>query len=132
MEMPPFAPGTANLKTNAANAAESSQLRTAINTEISGDAAAHFDSRDDLVGKGFEMVSILRATYAPTGDEAVFAKFNQLFGLDIQHGEELATYMSRIHHISNLLLAGSIKLHSNLLNMFAFKGVESGYTPVKK
>ena len=53
METPPFAPGTAKLKTTAANAVQSSQLRTAINTAVSGDAATHFDSRDDLVGKFF-------------------------------------------------------------------------------
>ena len=53
MEIPPFAPGTANLKTSAANAVQSSQLRTAINTAISVDAAAHFDSHDELFGEGF-------------------------------------------------------------------------------
>ena len=37
------------------------------------------------------MLSILRAAYAPTGDKVVFTNFNQLFGLDMQHGEELST-----------------------------------------
>ena len=78
------------------------------------------------------MVSILRAAYAPTGDEAVFANFNQLFGLDIQHSEVLATYMSRIRHIHNLLLAGDIKLPSILLNMFAIKLLGNGYALFKK
>ena len=98
MEMPPFTPGTAELKNTAANAVQSSQLRTAINTAISGDAAAHFDSCDNLISQGFEMVSILRSAYSPTGDEVVFANFNQLLGLDMQHGEDLATYMPRIRH----------------------------------
>ena len=132
MDMPPFAPGTAKIKNTAANAVQSSQLRTTINTSISGDAAAHFNSLDDLVGKGFEMVSILRATYSPTGNKEVFANFNQIFGLDMQHNEELATYMLRIRHIRNLLLAGGIKLPSILLNMFAVKGLGNGYAPVKK
>ena len=78
------------------------------------------------------MLSILRAAYAPTGDKAVFTNFNQLFGLDMQHGEEIATYMSRIYHIRNLLLAGGIKLPSILLKMFSVKGLGNGYTPVKK
>ena len=46
MEMPPFAQGTDKLKTAAANTVQSCQLPTAINTGISGDALAHFDSRD--------------------------------------------------------------------------------------
>ena len=40
--------------------------------------------------------------------------------------------MLRICHICNLFLAGGIKLPSILLNMFAFKGLENGYAPVKK
>ena len=52
-EMPPFAPGTDELKTAASNTVQSRQLPTAIDTAISGDALAHFDSRDDLVGQGF-------------------------------------------------------------------------------
>ena len=132
MEIPPFALGIADLKTTAANAVQSSHLRTTINAEISGDAAAHFDSCDDLVSKGFEMVSILCAAYAPPGDEAVFANFNQLFGLDMQYGKELATYMSRICHICNLLLPGVIKLPSILLKNFAVKVLGNGYSPVKK
>ena len=39
MEIPPFAPGTAKIKNTAANAVQSSQLRTAINTAISGVSA---------------------------------------------------------------------------------------------
>ena len=132
MEMPPFAPGTDELNTTASNAVQSSQLSTAINTAISGDSAEHFDSRDDLVSKGFEMVSILCAAYAPTGNEAVFDNFNQLFGLNMQHGNYLSTYMSRIRHIRNLLLVGGIKLPSILLDMFTVKGLGSGYAPVKK
>ena len=61
MEIPPFMPGTAELKTTTTNAVQSSQLRTAINTTIYGDAAENFNSRDSLVGKSFEMVSIIRA-----------------------------------------------------------------------
>ena len=83
MYMPPLAPGTAEIKTTVANAVQSSQLCTAINTAISGVSAVHFDSRDNLVGKGFEMVSILRAAYTPTGDKSVFTNSNQLFGLDM-------------------------------------------------
>ena len=132
MEMPPFAPGTVDLKTTASKAAQSSQLRTAINPAISSDATEHFDSCDNLVGEDFEMVSILRDAYTPTGDEAVFANFSQLFGLGMQHSEKLATYMSRIQHIRNLLLAGGIKLPSILLNMFSVKGLGNGYAPVKK
>ena len=132
MEMLPFAPGTAELKTTAAYAVQIRQLRTAINTAISSDAAAHFESCDDLFSKGFEMVSILCAAYTPTGDKSVFAKFNQLFGLDMRHGKELATYMSRIRHIRKLLLEGSIKLPSIILNMFAVKGLGNGYAPFKK
>ena len=132
MEMPPFAPGMADLKTTTANAIHSSQLRTTTSTAISGDATAHFYSHDDLVGKAFEMVSIHCAAYAPTGDEAVFVNFNQLFGMDMQHSEDLTTNMSRIRQIRNLLLAGSIKLPSILLNMFASKGLGSGYALVKK
>ena len=78
------------------------------------------------------MVFILRAAYAPTSSWAVFANFNQLLGMDMQHGEELATCMSRIRHIRNLLLAVGIKLPSILLNMFAVKGLGNGYAPVKK
>ena len=126
MDMPPFAPDTDDLKTTAAKDVQSSQLRTAINTAISGDAAALFDSRDKLVGKGFEMVSIFRAAYTPTDDKAVFDNFNQIFGLGMQHGEEIATYMSRICHIRNLLLAGVIKLPSILINTFSVKGLGSG------
>ena len=96
MYIPPFTPGTSKLKTNASNVVQSSQLRTTINTLISGDAAAHFDSCNDLVGKGFEMVSILLSAYAPTGNKAVFANFNQIFWLDMKHREEIATYMLRI------------------------------------
>ena len=40
--------------------------------------------------------------------------------------------MPRIHHIRNLLLAGSIKLPSILLKMFTIKGLGNGYAPVKK
>ena len=132
MEMPPFALGKAGLKTTVANSVQSSQLRTAINTAISGDAAAHFDSCDNLVGKGFEMVFILRKAYFLTVNEAVFANFNQIFGLDMQHAKELATYMSRIRHIRNLLLTGGIKVPSILLNMFAAKGLGNVYAPFKK
>ena len=78
------------------------------------------------------MVSILRSAYIPTGDEAVFTNFNQLFGLDMQHGKELATSMSRIYHIHNLLLAGGIKLPSILLSMFTIKDMGNRYAPVKK
>ena len=132
MEIPPFMPGTAELKTTTTNAVQSSQLRTAINTAISSDAAVHFDSCDNLVGQGLEIISILRAAYAPTGDEAVFANFNHIFGLDMHHGKELATYMLRIRHIRNLLLTGGIKLPSVLLNMFAVKGLGNRYAPIKK
>ena len=78
------------------------------------------------------MVSTLRAAYPPTRYEAVFANFNQLFGLEIKYGNELATYMSRIYHIRNLLLEGGIKLPSILLNIFAIKGLGNGYALVKK
>ena len=132
MEMPPFAQGTDKLKTTADNAVHSIQIRTSINTAISGDTAACFNYCDDLVEKGFEMVSILRSAYIPTGDEAVFTNFNQLFGLDMQHGKELATSMSRIYHIHNLLLAGGIKLPSILLSMFTIKDMGNRYAPVKK
>ena len=64
--------------------------------------------------------------------QAVFANFNSLFGLDMQHGEELATYMLRIRHIRNLLLEGGINLPSILLHIFAIKGLGNGYAPVKK
>ena len=131
MDIPSFAPGTAELKTTAANAVHISHLRTAINTAISGDAASHFDLRDDLVGKGFEMVSILRTAYSLTGDKAVFANFNQIFWLGMEHGKELVNYMSRIRHISNLLLAGGINLPSILLQMSAIKGLGNGYAPAK-
>ena len=40
--------------------------------------------------------------------------------------------MSRICLIHNLLLAGGINLPSIILNMFAVKGLGSGYAPVKK
>ena len=132
MDIPPFAPGTAELKTSAANAVHSSQIRTAINTEISSDSAAHFDLRDDLVGKGFEMVSILRTAYSPTGDMAVFSNFNQIFRLDMEYGKVLVTYMSRICHIRSLVLTGGINLPSILLQMFAIKGLGNGYAPAKK
>ena len=75
MEMPPFALGMAELKTTTANVVQSSQLRTNINTVISGDNASHFESRNNLIGKGLEMVSILRTAYAPT--------FSQIFGMDM-------------------------------------------------
>ena len=130
-EIPPFALGTVDLKTTAANTTQISQLRTAIKTAISGDSAAHFNSRTDLVGQGFEIVSILRAAYATNGDELVFDNFNQILGLDMQDDEELATYMSRIRHIRNLLLEGGINLPSILLNMFAVKGLGNGYAPAK-
>ena len=39
MEMPPYAIGTVELKTTVANALQSSKLRTAINTAISGEGA---------------------------------------------------------------------------------------------
>ena len=132
MEMPLFAPATAEIKTTVDNAIQISQLCTASNTAIYGDARTHFNSRDNLVRKGFKMVSTLRTTYAPTGNEAVFANFNQIFGLDMQYGEELANYMSHIRHIHNLLLEGGIKLPSILLNMFSVKGLGIKYTPVKK
>ena len=81
--MPPFTPGTADIKTTVANAVQSSQICTAINTAIFGDAATHFNYRNNLVDKVFEMLSILRNAYAPTGGKVVFANFNQLFGLDM-------------------------------------------------
>ena len=40
--------------------------------------------------------------------------------------------MSRTRHIRNLLLAGGIKLPSMLPNMFAVKGLGTGYALVKK
>ena len=52
--------------------------------------------------------------------------------MDMQYGKEFATYMSHICHIRNLLLSGSIKMPSVLLNMFAVKGLGNGYAPVKK
>ena len=75
MEMIPFMPDMAELKTTTANVVQSSQLRTNINTVISGDNASHFESRNNLIGKGLEMVSILRTAYAPT--------FSQIFGMDM-------------------------------------------------
>ena len=52
--------------------------------------------------------------------------------MDMKNSEELATYMSRIRHICNLLLAGGINLPSILLNVFAVNGLGNGYVPVKK
>ena len=50
----------------------------------------------------------------------------------MQHGKELATYMLRICHIRNLLLAGGINISSILLNIFAVKGLGNGYAPANK
>ena len=50
----------------------------------------------------------------------------------MQHGKKLATYMSRIRHIRNLLLTGGIKLPSILLNIFPVKGLWNAYAPVNK
>jgi len=121
LEMPSFAPGSDALVTTAANAVQSAQLRNALFAALSKAAANHFDDRDDLKFRGFEMVAILREAYAPTGDDAIFPNFRTLFSLEQGSKEELPTYMARVRTIYGKLKAGGVELPRILLNMFTVK-----------
>ena len=100
LEMPCFDPGSDALVTTDANKTQSAQLRNCLYAALTKAAVARFDDRDDLKFKGFEMVSILREAYAPTGDDAIFPNFRTLFSLAQGSNEELSTYMSRIRNIN--------------------------------
>ena len=67
-EQKAFSPGGPGLVTNAANRTASSQLRSALLDALTGNAAVRFDNRDNLLGKGFEIINILHEAYAPTGE----------------------------------------------------------------
>ena len=110
LEMDCFAPGSDDLVTTPSNRVQSTQLRTALYAALSKAAAARFDDRDDLKGKGFEMVAILREAYAPTGEDAIFLNFRSLFSLEQGSTEELSTYMARIRTMDGKLKAGGINL----------------------
>ena len=132
LEMDCFAPGSDDLVTTPSNRVQSSQLRTALYAALSKAAAARFDDRDDLRGKGFEMVAILREAYAPTGEDAIFPNFRSLFSLEQGSKEELSTYMARIRTIKGKLKAGGIDLPPILLNMFTVKGLGGAYSAIKR
>ena len=132
MERPPFSPGGAALITTSANLTASSQLRAIILEALSGDAAARFDNRPHLFGKGFEMVSILREAYAPTGELAVMHNFCALTSLHMTADELLATYMSRVRDTVALLYGGKVALNPVLVNLFAVKGLSAEYAEIKR
>ena len=132
LEMDCFTPGSDDLVTTPSNRVQSTQLRTALYAALSKAAAARFDSRDKLRGKGFEMVAILREAYAPTGEDAIFPNFRSLFSLEQDSKEELSTYMARICTIKGKLKAGGIDLPPILLNMFTVKCLRGAYSAVKR
>ena len=88
MERPAFSPGGSALITTSDNLTASSQLCAIILEALSKDAAARFDNHPHLLGKGFEMVSILREAYEPTGELAVM------------HLHDALPIFSNISHVS--------------------------------
>ena len=130
--MPCFAPGSDELVTTASNAVQSAQLRNALFAALSKSAASHFDDRNDLKFRGFEMVAILREAYAPAGDDTIFPNFRNLFSLEQGSKEELSTYMARVRAINGKLKAGGVELHRILLNMFTVGGLGGSYAAVKR
>ena len=122
LEMPCFAPGSDELVTTTSNAVQSAQLRNALFAALSKAAENHFDDRNNLKFRGIEMVAIIRESYAPTGDNAIFPNFHTLFSLEQGSKEELSTYMARIRTINSKLKAGGVELPRILLNMFTVQG----------
>ena len=92
---------------------------------------SHFGDRNDLKFRGFEMVAILRESYAHTGDDAIFPNFRTLFSLN-RSKEELSTYMSCVRTINGKLKAGGVELPRILLNMFTVRGLGGSYAAVKR
>ena len=102
-------PGDA-LITTKLNTTESSQLWSCLFQLPKSAVMARFDDHNTLQGKGFEMVTILRDVYTPTGDNAVLPSFNSLFFLKQKDNKARTTYMSLIQIISAKLKGGDIDL----------------------
>ena len=131
MERKAFSPGGPDFITTATNRIASGQLRSALLDALTGDAAVRFDNRDNLLGKGFEMITILREAYAPTGELALMANFSTLTNLKMGADEVLSTYISRVLDTIVLLRGGAVVLHPALVNLFAVHGLNNNYAAVK-
>ena len=86
---------------------------------MTGNAVVWFDNRGNLLGKGFEIIDILREAYAPTGELALMANFSTLTELKMGPDEVLSKYIPRVLDTIVLLRGGEVVLHPALVNLFA-------------
>ena len=71
-------------------------MRIMITNALTDVAAQHFHNAPEFIGRGFEMIPLLRDTHAANSEEEIFVNFMELSEMSQESGETVSTFSDRL------------------------------------